>query len=68
MDIFSNIDLNRFLSSLQYMWKGMLSIFIVISVIILAVVVMNLISKKAAERKEIKDAEDQQGAQSETQE
>lgn len=68
MDIFSNIDLNRFLSSLQYMWKGMLSIFIVISVIILAVVVMNLISKKAAERKELKDAEDQQGAQSETQE
>lgn len=50
------------------MWKGMLSIFIVISVIILAVVVMNLISKKAAERKELKDAEDQQGAQSETQE
>lgn len=68
MDIFSNIDLNRFLSSLQYMWKGMLSIFIVISVIILVVVVMNLISKKAAERKELKDAEDQQGAQSETQE
>lgn len=68
MDIFSNIDFNRFLSSLQYMWKGMLSIFIVISVIILAVVVMNLISKKAAERKELKDAEDQQGAQSETQE
>ena len=48
----TNID--RMLSSLQYMWKGMLCIFVVILVIILSVFVLNgvfgkLDAKKKAE-------------------
>ena len=53
-------NLDRMLSSLQYMWKGMLCIFIVIAVIILSVVIMNTISAKAQERKELKENEDDQ--------
>lgn len=65
MDIFSNIDFNRFLSSLQYMWKGMLSIFIVIAAIILSVIIMNFISKKVSENKALKEADDHEDAQNE---
>ena len=35
MNIFNSINFDRFLFSLQYMWKGMLCIFIVIGVIVL---------------------------------
>ena len=35
------INFDRMLSSLQYMWKGMLCIFAVMAVIILSVYVMN---------------------------
>lgn len=51
MNIFENFNLDRFIFSLQYMWKGMLGIFIVIAVIILAVVLMNFCSAKIEERK-----------------
>ena len=51
MNIFENLNLDRFLFSLQYMWKGMLGIFIVIAVIIIAVVLMNFCSAKIQERK-----------------
>ena len=43
-DFSINIDGKRFVDSLQYMWKGMLGIFIVIGVIILSVYVMNKLS------------------------
>lgn len=60
MNIFENFNFDRFLFSLQYMWQGMLCIFIVIAVIILSVVIMNTISAKAQERKELKENEDDQ--------
>ena len=60
MNIFENFNFDRFLFSLQYMWQGMLCIFIVIAVIILAVVVMNTISAKAQERKELEESENDQ--------
>ena len=53
MDIFGKFSVERFFSSLQYMWKGMLAIFIVIGVIILVTVAMNKIfSKKNEENNE----------------
>ena len=60
MNIFENFNFDRFLFSLKYMWQGMLCIFIVIAVIILSVVIMNSISAKAQERKELKENEDDQ--------
>lgn len=60
MNIFDNFNFDRFLFSLQYMWQGMLCIFIVIAVIILSVVVMNTISAKAQARKELEDSENDQ--------
>ena len=60
MNIFENFNFDRFLFSLKYMWQGMLCIFIVIAVIILSVVIMNTISAKAQERKELKENEDDQ--------
>ena len=60
MNIFNDFNFDRFLFSLQYMWQGMLCIFIVIAVIILSVVIMNTISAKAQERKELKENEDDQ--------
>ena len=45
-------NLDRMLSSLQYMWKGMLCIFIVIGVIILSVYALNGIFGKIESRKE----------------
>ena len=45
----------RMLSSLQYMWKGMLCIFVVIGVIILATVVMNSLCNKAEEKRIAKE-------------
>ncbi len=58
MDIFSNFNIDRLLFSLQYMWKGMLCIFIVIAVIILSVVIMNFFSAKAQERRELSESEE----------
>ena len=55
MNIFKNLDVARFLDSFQYMWKGMLCIFVVIAVIILFIYVLNTASNKAAERKNQKE-------------
>ena len=41
MNLFGNFSVERFFSSLQYMWQGMLCIFIVIGVMILATVAMH---------------------------
>ena len=60
MNIFNDFNFDRFLFSLQYMWQGMLCIFIVIAVIILSVVVMNSISAKAQARKELEESENDQ--------
>lgn len=60
MNILENFSFERFLSSLQYMWQGMLCIFIVIAAIIISVFLMNFISSKAKARKELKKAEDEQ--------
>ena len=57
MNLFSNIDFSRFFESLQYMWKGMLCIFIVIGVIILSVYALNGIFGKLEARKKQKDGE-----------
>ena len=48
---------HQFLPSLQYMWQGMLCIFVVIAVIILSVYIMNFCSERAAVMKQIKDEE-----------
>ena len=49
-----NIKFNpdNMLDSLQYMWKGMLCIFVVIGVIILSVYLMGYVSAKAEERQQ----------------
>lgn len=52
MDIFGKFSVERFVSSLQYMWQGMLAIFIVIGVIILVTVAMNKIFASLASKKE----------------
>jgi hypothetical protein len=47
MSIFDNISWGRFFDSLQYMWQGMLCIFIVIAVIIVSIMLLgNLTAKK----------------------
>ena len=60
MNIFNDFNFDQFLFSLQYMWQGMLCIFIVIAVIILSVVIMNTISAKAQARKELEESENDQ--------
>ena len=60
MGFFEKFSFDRFLASLQYMWQGMLCIFIVIAVIILSVVIMNSISAKAQARKELEESENDQ--------
>ena len=52
MSIIENFDFDRFLYSLQYMWQGMLSIFLVIGVIILGVVAMNKVTALKGKNKE----------------
>lgn len=39
------LNINAFLDSLQYMWKGMFGVFLVIGIIILSIYLMNLIFK-----------------------
>ena len=52
MSIIENFDFDRFLYSLQYMWQGMLSIFLVIGVIILGVVAMHKVTALKGKNKE----------------
>ena len=55
MGFLENFNFDRFLFSLQYMWKGMLCIFVVIGIIILFIVgltyVMNALKTKKGKRK-----------------
>lgn len=51
MNILGNFNVSRFLFSLQYMWQGMLSIFLVIFVIILSVVIMNKLTNRPKKKK-----------------
>ncbi len=51
-------DTSNLGTSLTYMWQGMLCIFIVIAVIILAVILMNFFSDKASARKKIAEDRD----------
>lgn len=66
MNIFENFNLNRFLFSLQYMWKGMLCIFIVIAVIILSVVIMNKVTDGIAAAKERKEQQNSESDSTES--
>ena len=50
MNVFNNFNIDRFLFSLQYMWKGMLCIFIVILVIIISIKIMNSMTNKLAKK------------------
>ena len=49
-----SIDFSRFVNSLQYMWKGMLCIFIVIGVIILITYALNRVVNYVAFAREEK--------------
>ena len=51
-------NFDRFLFSLQYMWKGMLCIFIVIGVLILSIYGLNKATNAIASRKQAKKNED----------
>lgn len=55
MNLFEKFSVDRFLSSLQYMWQGMLCIFVVIGVIILSVYLIGFLSTKAEERKKLQE-------------
>lgn len=55
MNFLDNFNIDRFIFSLQYMWKGMLCIFIVIAVIILFIFGMNKIMTSIAEKKKAKE-------------
>ena len=50
MNIFNGLNFDRFLFSLQYMWKGMLCIFIVIGIIILSINLMNSFANRLAKK------------------
>ena len=52
-----NFDISRFVNSLQYMWKGMLCIFIVIGVIVLITYFFNRFVNYLAFASEKKDEE-----------
>ena len=55
MNLLDNINIDRFLYSLKYMWQGMFCIFVVIGVIILSVFLMNFISYRIEVMKQIKE-------------
>ena len=54
MNLFNNINIDRFIYSLQYMWQGMISIFLVIGILIAFVVVLNKLGgrKKKQEKQD----------------
>lgn len=59
MNLFEKFSVDRFISSLQYMWQGMLCIFVVIGVIILTVYLISFLTAKAEERKKLKDGDEE---------
>ena len=60
MKFFENISIDRFISSLQYMWKGMLCIFVVIGAIILATILINALCNKSEEKKKLREEQKSQ--------
>ena len=58
MSILENFNVNRFLFSLQYLWKGMLCIFIVIAVIILSIFLINFLINRPSKKKENSENEE----------
>ena len=52
MNIIENFNVDRFLYSLQYMWQGMLSIFLVIGIIVLSVVLLNKLTSGRKKKSE----------------
>ncbi len=54
-EILNNINFDRFIFSLQYMWKGMFCIFVVIGVIVLSIVLMNSVINKRAKKNDKKE-------------
>ena len=50
MNFLDNFSIDNFLGSLQYMWEGMLCIFIVIALIIISIVIMNAITNRATSK------------------
>ena len=55
MDLFKNISMDRCLHSLQYMWKGMLCIFIVIGVLVALIVGLNRAMNGLTKKSESED-------------
>ena len=55
MNLFQKFSVARFVESLQYMWQGMLCIFIVIAVIILTTIIMNHLCTKAEQSKKLRE-------------
>ena len=55
-----NFDITRFVDSLQYMWKGMLCIFIVIGVIVLITYFFNRFVNYLAFASEKKNSDEEQ--------
>ena len=58
MNILENFSFERFLSSLQYMWQGMLCIFIVIGALILSIYGLNKATNFFANKKANKNKGD----------
>ncbi len=50
-----SLNFDRVVSSLKYMWQGMLCIFVVIGVIILVTILMNSLCNKADEKKKLRE-------------
>ena len=57
MNLFEKFSVDRFIDSLQYMWQGMLCIFVVIGVIILSVYLIGYLTAKLDEMKKPKDTD-----------
>ena len=58
MNFLDNFNVDRFLFSLQYMWKGMLCIFIVIGALILSIYGLNKATNFFANKKANKNKGD----------
>ena len=54
-----DFNFDRFLFSLQYMWKGMLCIFIVIGVIILSIYGLNKVTNAIEAKKQSEQKDDE---------
>ncbi len=57
-DFFKDLNVDQFMESLEYMWQGMLCIFIVIGAIMASVYAMGAISTASAKKKAEKEKQD----------